>query len=164
MAKKGKASDEADDQIQTPTSSFEEGDDALTINMNEVAEGGGFELIPKGEYDAVIEKLDFAMSKSSGRPMWNIMLSITDGEYVGRKLFAIISFSEKALPMAKMQINKIAPELLSDAFNPKKIADEAKLIGTPVSAKVKIEVYEGENRSRVQTLGAPKSGTGEFTN
>lgn len=136
---------------------FESGDDSLVIDMNSVEEGS-FEVLPKGTYDCIIDEVEYKLSQSSGKPMWNIRLTVVNGEYANRKLFHIISFSEKALPMAKTQINRIAPELLSERFNPRKIAEDGSLVGKACRAKTKIEAYEGEDRTRVQTLIAPAGG------
>lgn len=140
---------------------FEDNDSSLVIDMDEVEEAS-FEVVPKGTYDCIIEDVKFQLSKSSGKPMWNVVLVVVDGEYANRKLFTFMSFSEKALPMTKRQINRIAPELLSKTFDPKKIADEGLLVGKHVRAKVKIEKYEGEDRSRVQDLLAPAGGGDDF--
>lgn len=139
--------------------SFEDGDDALTINM-EAVEGQSFEVIPKGTYAAVIEELEFKMSNSSGKPMWAVTLTITDGEYSGRKLFTNLSFSEGALPNTKGQIQRFAPEVLSSAFNPKKIAESGKLIGKSVRVKTKLETYEGEERTKIASFLAAAASNG----
>ncbi len=130
--------------------SFEDADDALTINMDEVT-AQSFEVIPKGTYDVVIEKLEYGLSKSSGAPMWTVQLAITDGDFQNRKLFTHLSFSEGALPGTKAAIQKIAPDLLSAAFNPKKIAEDGDLIGTKARVKTGIETYQGEDRSKIKS-------------
>lgn len=138
---------------------FEDGDDALTINMDEV-EGQSFEAIPKGTYAGVIEELEYKLSASSGQPMWALAVTITEGDYIGRKLFTNLSFSPKALPGTKANIQKIAPELLSSAFNPKKIAESGKLIGKAVRVKTKLETYEGEERTKIASFLAGKASDG----
>lgn len=136
--------------VKKQDENFEQGDDALTINMDEV-HAQSFELIPKGTYDVVIEKLEYSLSKSSGAPMWSVQLTITDGDFANRKLFTHLSFSEGALPGTKAAIQKIAPDLLSSAFNPKKIAEEGSLVGIQARVKTGIETYQGEDRSKVKT-------------
>lgn len=136
---------------------FEENDSAMVIDMENISEAS-FEVLPKGTYDCVIEKCDFAMSKSSDKPMWNIQLTVVDGEYKDRKLFTFMSFSEKALPMTKRTLGRIAPQLISTTFDPKKIADEGTLVGTLVKAKTIIETYEGEKKTRIKDMLAPSNG------
>lgn len=141
--------------------SFEDNNESLTIDMDAV-EAQSFELIPKGEYECVIEAAEYKLSASSSQPMWNVTLAIVDGEYAGRKLFTFLSFSPKALPGTKAQIQRFAPELLSKVFDPKRIADDGELTGKAVRAKTKIEPYEGENKTRVAGLYAPKTGGNDF--
>jgi len=138
---------------------FEDGDDSLVIDFDKV-EGQSFESIPKGTYAVVIEECEFKMSQSSGKPMWNMVLTISEGEFTGRKLFTFLSFSEKALPGTKTQITRIAPELLRGPFDPKKIAAEGSLIGKIVRVKTKLETYEGEERTKVASFLTSASSDG----
>lgn len=151
--KKGKGAAKDDDTF------FEDGDDALIINMEEV-EGQSFEAIPKGTYDGVIEELEFKMSNSSGKPMWSVAIVITDGEYRGRKLFTNLSFSEGALPGTKTNIQRFAPDILTRAFDPRKIAAEGKLVGKAVRVKTKLETYEGEERTKIAAFVPAKKSDG----
>lgn len=128
--------------------SFEEEGESLTINMEDVA-AQTFEAIPKGTYNVTIDSAEFKMSKSSNKPMWNLTLVITDGEYANRKIFTILSFSEAALPGTKAAIQRIAPQLLTANFNPKAIAESGDLVGLTARVKTKIEQYEGNDQTRV---------------
>lgn len=138
---------------------FEDGDDSVVIDMTSV-EGQSFELVPAGKYNAMIDTLEYKLSKSAGKPMWAVVLQITDGPYAGRKLFANLSFSEKALPGTKASIQRFAPETLTTAFNPKKIADSGDLIGRLVQVKTKVETYEGEPRTKVGQIMAGVASSG----
>lgn len=141
---------------------FEDGDDGLSIDMDAV-ETQSFELIPEGTYAGMIESCEFKHSKK-GAPMWALILIITDGEFTGRKLFNYIVFSEKALPMAKSTLSKIAPALLSSTFDPVKLANEGALIGTNVRIQTKIEKYEGAEKTSVKNLLAPQESDDSFLN
>lgn len=147
MVKPTKKASKADD-------SFEENDDSLAIDMESVEEQS-FENVPKGTYNVVIEQIEYKLSNSSGKPMWNLTLIITDGEFKGRKLWHIVSFSEAALPMSKGQILKFAPEVLSKRFDPKKIAESGDLNGKKFRVKTKIEPYNGEDRTKIASVLAP---------
>ena len=155
MAKQTKGKNKATDDSGT----FEEGDDSLILDMGAVEEQS-FDLIPKGTYDAIIEEVEFKMSQSSNQPMWNLTLAITEGEFRGRKLFGMISFSPKALPGSKAAIRKIAPELLEGVFDVVKIAKEGLLNGKKLRVKTKIEAYDGEDRTRIAAWLAPKDSDG----
>lgn len=123
-------------------------DDNLLINLSEVEEQS-FELLPKGKYPVVVEECEYQISKSSGKPMWSMRYSVTEGPYENRKLFQYISFSPKALPMSKANIAALAPELAElEAFNPKAIADEGTMTGRTAIAKVGIEKGQDGNDDR----------------
>lgn len=140
---------------------FEEGDDSLVFDMEAVEEAVN-ELVPQGKYQCTIEEVEFKFSQSSNKPMWSLTLVIVEGEYRGRKLFTNMSFSEKALPITKGQIMEIAPEIVSNRFDPKGLAEEGALVGKQLTAKVKHETYEGEKRARVGTLSKPAGGGDDF--
>lgn len=127
------------------------GDDGenFTVNFGEVKDA---EALPKNtQVNLVCVKNEFAMSKSSNKPMWNQSWEIEDGEYAGQKIFNIMSFSEKALPMTKSALKVLGLDsVLSDpAFSPKKFADDGHMLGVKCSAKTKIEPYEGRNNTRI---------------
>jgi len=142
--------------------SFEEGDSSLAINMAETEEAT-FENVPKGTYDCVVEEVEFKFSESSGQPAWYFKLTISDGEYAGRKLFYIMSFSEKALPYTKAALLRFAPKYANmPNFNPQKVADSGDLVGLAIRVRTKIEAYEGEDRTRVAAVVAPKASDDGF--
>lgn len=142
------------DENRVAGASFETDNDGnIMIALDDVQEQS-FEAIPKGIYPVVIEQVEYQLSKSSGQPMWNVRLGVTDGEYTNRKLFTFISFSPKALPGTKGTIRVIAPHLLQGQFNPKQIAEDGELIGIQCRVKVSIETYEGQDRNRVQRFMA----------
>ncbi len=144
----------------TDFNTFADGDeDSLMINLSNV-EAMSFEAIPKGTYPVVVEECEFQISKSSGKPMWNVKFSITEGEFTNRKLWTYMSFSEKALPMTKTNIGVLAPELLDGAFNPKTVADEGTLVGRTAIARVAIEKGQDGNDDRNVIKGLKASGTG----
>ena len=149
-----------DDNFET----FSDGaEDSLMVNLSEVEEQT-FENLPKGMYPVVVEKCEFQISKSSQKPMWNVMFSVTDGAYANRKLFTYMSFSEKALPMTKGNIIALGlTELLEGAFDPKAVADEGTIIGKTALAKVAIEKDNNdEDRNVVKTLKAASDSDDAF--
>jgi hypothetical protein len=133
-------------------------DDNFSLDMGSVPDQVR-SVVPKGEYDCVISALEYKRSASKDQPMWSIQLEITEGDYAGRKLFTVISFSPAALSMAKMAIKTFAPELLEmgAAFKPKQVADEGTLLGKICRVKTKIEKYEGEDQTRVARWVEPKA-------
>lgn len=132
-------------------------DDNFVVDMDSV-EDLKFEAIPAGSYDCVISEVEYKRSQSSNKPMWEIRPEIVGGEYAGRKLWFYASFSENALPGTKIMIGNIAPQLLEQPLQPKKVAEEGTLLGIRCKAKVKIEIYQGEKKNRVERLLPPSEG------
>lgn len=130
---------------------FENDEDGLVVNLSEVEEQK-FELIPNGKQNIIIEENAYSLSKSSGKPMWSLKLNITGGEFKGRKLFPILSFSEKALPGTKAVIAVIAPELLDAPFK----VNDPNIVTSVVGRFAKVQVgtqkaeagsgYDDQNR------------------
>lgn len=140
---------------------FQDGGDgeSLLVNLAEV-EAQSFEVFPKSNYNLVVEECDYEISKSSGKPMWNMRFSIVDGPFANRKLFHYISFSEKALPMTKAALEVLAPELVETQFNPKKVAEEGTMIGRTATAKVGIQKGEGDYEDKNVIKSFVKNGGG----
>ena len=110
MAKKTDFDDEMENE-GVAGADFENAEDGLVVNLSEV-EAQKFEVLPKGKYNIVVADNQYSLSKSSGKPMWNMQLSIVDeGEFKNRRLFTFLSFSEKALGNTKGVLSVIAPEL-----------------------------------------------------
>lgn len=68
---------------------------SVQINFADV--GNEFETMPEGKYPIVVEKCEVRESKSSDNNYLNWEMSITEGEYEGRRLWMITSLSPKAL-------------------------------------------------------------------
>ncbi len=160
MAKQMKEESAQDEfsQEDVAGASFENQADGLVVNLSEVEEMK-FENLPKGNYNVIIEDNQFKMSKSSGKPMWELKLNVVDGEFANRKLFEIFSFSEGALPGTKTRLAVIAPELLSGEFKVNDPEVVAGLIGR--FAKVKVDIGKGtdeypEPRNVIKRWFAPE--------
>jgi hypothetical protein len=125
----------------------------LTINLADVKELK-FENVPKGRYVAEVDESEYGMSQSSGSPMIKFVFKIAEGEYAGRKMPSWLSFSPKALPGTKANLNRIAPELVSQAFQPRKLCDEGYFIGRKVQIVVGLGEYNGEQRSQIKGFNA----------
>ncbi len=128
------------------------GEESVVVDLSDIDEDAGYEIIPRATYPVTISSAEFAHSQRSGKPMWTLQLEIEDGEYAGRTLFHHVSFSEKALPRTKKTISRILPELLEGPFNPEEVADDGKLLGIRCRAVVTVTRYEGSNRNNVKEL------------
>ena len=148
---------------ETAAVDFGEGaSEGQLVDLSGVDDFGEIPVMPRGMYGCSIENLTYGLSQNSGKPMWNVTLEVTqDGEYLKRKLFTHISFSEGALPRTKRTISRLWPSLLEGPFDPEAVANSGQLLGTDCRARVDIEPYEGKPRNRVKDLLEPESG-GEF--
>lgn len=133
--------------------------ESLVVDLNDV-EDTSFEPMPKGMYDCIVDALDFVYSQNSGNPMWTWVLEVQDGEFAGRKLFFHTVFKGAGLPITKKALQRVAPELLDQPFNPQEVAESGSMIGRPLRARVDVRKYEGEMRNSVKELFAAAEGDG----
>lgn len=129
------------EQDEAAGAMFENNEDGLVISLSNV-EAQKFEVLPVNTYNVIVEDNEFAMSKSSNKPMWNLKLAVLDDEFQNRKLFAFLSFSEKALPGTKAALQVIAPELADTDLRVNDADTVASIIGKKVRVKVGIEKNE----------------------
>lgn len=139
---------------------FDDGGD-LTVNLTDVQELK-FENVPKGTYNAEVDEATYGMSNSSGSPMISVKWKIIDGEYEGKTLMQFLSFSAKALAGTKTNLNRIAPELTTQAFKPRELCDQGFFLGKKAKIRVDLGEYQGEKRSQIRGLIAMGAGDGEF--
>ena len=55
---------------------FENAEDGLVVDLSNV-EAQKFEVLPKGTYDGIIEDVEYQISKSASKPMWNMKIGTT---------------------------------------------------------------------------------------
>lgn len=156
-AKKKEAESEG---METEGGEGQEG--GLTVDLSGVDENAGFELIPRGIYNCVVDDLEFGYSQNSGNPMWTWRVEIEDGDFAGRKLFTHTTFNEGGLPRTKKAIMRVAPELLEGPFDPEEVANDGTMVGKRLRIRVDIRPYQGEKRNNVREILAPESGADDF--
>lgn len=132
------------------------------INFAEVE--GGFEAVPEGTYDCVIEKVEVRQSKSSDHDYLNWEYKIADGEYEGQRLWDITSFSPRALFRMKdvfEALGVLEDEMELDWDDDVDITPEAgpsllepDVLGMEATLVVKNEIYENKERNRVHEVRA----------
>lgn len=140
----------------------------LVFNLEDVKEDAGFELLPKGNYPAVVDELEFTES-STGNPMFAAKFKVTEGEFEGRVLFDYWVLGGKGaefgLGKLKKFLTRVVPETNLAAFNPQAFADEGTAIGRELVVSVKIQTqkkgeYKGEKRNQVADILAPSNDGG----
>lgn len=139
---------------------FEDGG-SLIVDLSGVEELK-FDLIPKGNYDAIIDSLEYGKSKSSGAPMFTWVFAIEGGDFAGRKLYYYTSFSNKALKGTKTSLLRIDAEMFAGQFNPQEVAESGQMLGKHVRIKISHEERQdnGEMQARVQSILPPAAGDG----
>lgn len=145
-----------------------ENENTHVVDIDSIEEAKN-EALPKGWYDMIVGEHDYALSQSSGQPMWTLKLQVEGGEYDGRAVYYHMSFSEKAVPYTKAAIQACFPDLLTDPqwrttegrWDVKKIGDESALSGRRIQVQLKHQRYEGENRHTVAKI-RPSQDTNQF--
>ena len=125
----------------------------LVLDLSGVNENaGGFEAMPKGKYDAVVDDVEFGMSKKDA-PMITWKFKMDHPEYGKRTLF-FYTVLNQSFGLAALKKTLIALGLDVDfgSFNPQEFADAGEAIGLPVQLEVGIQKYEGEKRNTVKAV------------
>lgn len=121
---------------------FEDNEDGLVVNLAGV-EAMKFDNLPPMTVHAIVEENVYSLSKSSGKPMWSLKMSITEGEFKNRKLFPILSWSEKAIPGTKAVLQVLEPDLAEAQFRVNDPDVVVRLVGK--IAKVRVGIQKGQN-------------------
>lgn len=131
-----------------------------TINFAEVE--GGFEALPEGTYNCIIEKVEVRDSKSSEHDYLNWEFKVLDDDHEGQRLWMITSLSPRALFRLKdvfEALDVLEDEMELDWDDDIEITPsngpellEPDVSGMECVVIVKNEVYEGKERNRVDDI------------
>lgn len=139
----------------------------VTVDFSEVEE---FSAVPKGEYPMVFEELEYVEPASEDKyPYINVKASITEGEYDGRNVWGIWSFSPKALWRMKQAFENLGlplDEVEFEVDEDTNLVTDPELVGMPFVGVVEVEKYEGKDRSRLEgylEADSPKKGAKKTT-
>jgi hypothetical protein len=139
-------------------------DTALVFDLADVKEDSGFEIIPKGNYQAIVDELELTESSTSGAPMFAAKFKITEGEFEGRVVFDYWVLGGKGaefgLGKLKKFLTRVCPEIPLGNFNAQAFSDEGVAIGRELVVSLKIQTqkkgdYKGEKRNQVADILAP---------
>lgn len=149
------------DEIDMSSGASFANDDDMIIDMSDVAEDtGGFAVIPRGTYDAIVDDVTFGTSQRSGNKMLTWVFEVTDADHAGRKLFYHSVLTPGQLPRLKKTLLRIAPEVLEGPFNPKELAESGRLCGKALRVRVDVRKYEGSDRNNVKDVLPPSEDAG----
>lgn len=134
----------------------------LVLDLSGVDEkAGGFECMPKGNYEAIVDDCEFGTS-SKGAPMITWKFKVTEEPYNKRMLFYYTVLNQDfGLAALKKTLIALGLDIDWANFNPQEFADEGEAIGLPLKVKVGIQKYEGEKRNNVKEVLASSEG-GDF--
>lgn len=124
-----------------------------TVDFSDVQ---GFDALEKGEYAAVIEKVEYREATEEGKYDYlNVELTVTEPGFEGRKLWFIWSLSPKALFRMKQGFENLG--LPSDVIeidydDETMLVTEPELAGLPLIAVVTQRVYQGQTQNNVDTV------------
>ena len=131
----------------------------LVLNLSDIDEtAGGFEVMPKGEYEAIVDECEYGPSKA-GSPMLTWKFKVTDAPYEKRTLFWYTVLDQTfGVAALKKALIALGVDIDLTSFNPQTFADEGEAIGMPIKVKVGIQKYEGEKRNTVKSVSASAEG------
>jgi hypothetical protein len=109
---------------------------SLNFDAKTVEPNAPFEVIPAGEYDAIIVNSKVETTKKGDGRLVNLELQILSGEYQNRKLFDRLNLwnpSEMAVKIARGTLSSICRSV--NVLTPR---DTAELHGKPLRVKVTV--------------------------
>jgi hypothetical protein len=113
----------------------------LGVDVSGIAPDMGFETIPAGWYNVMIDESDLKPTKDGAGAFLQLRFNVLDGQYKGRKVFARLNIRN-----ANPQTVEIAYKQLSaigHAVNVLQIQDSQQLHNLPMKIKVKVRPAEG---------------------
>ena len=135
-----------------------------SFNLNEVDENAqdGFGLMPKGDYDMIVDNCEFQLSKASGAPMLKWTFKVVDGEFENRLHWEYTVLNNNfGLRNLKKILIALNCGVDFSTFNPQTFAEEGTAIGEnlTITLDVKKDKKTGEDRNvakdfKVMTAGS----------
>jgi hypothetical protein len=159
MAKGDKAADAAATQ-----GVLDETGEGFTWDMTNTEAEDGYPVLPKANYDAIVDSCEYQKSKNSGKPMWKMGYLITEAEHASKnlKVFSYQVFQPDQMGRVKALLENLGHgNLATPDFNPKTVADDKVLVGSP--CKLKLDIRESDeygNSNEVKRVMKPGTGGG----
>jgi len=108
--------------------------------------------LPRGRYKFIVEDANDTIS-SGGNDMIALVLTVTEGEYEGRKVWENLVFgSDKALWRIKQFLQAVGLDDHGDCN-----IEGADIMGLELQATTKLENYQGEPRAKILNYITPES-------
>lgn len=145
----------------------------LNFDARQVAPQTGFEPVPAGWYNVVIDETEMKPTKEGNGSYLKVRYSILDGQYAGRKIYGMITLQNsnpQAVEIGLKQLSAVA-----HAVGHLLVQHSEELHGKPLKIKVKIRndktgEYEPQNsitqweniNAQVGDTAAPAAGAAPF--
>ena len=135
-----------------------------SFNLNEVDENAteGFGLMPKGDYNMIVDNCEFQLSKASGAPMLKWTFKVIEGEFENRLHWEYTVLNNNfGLRNLKKILIALNCGVDFSTFNPQTFAEEGTAIGEnlTITMDIKKDKKTGEDRNvskdfKVMTQGS----------
>lgn len=143
---------------------LDETGEGFTWDMSSTEASDGFPVLPKGNYDAIVDDMEYQISKTSGNPMWKVTFLITEADVAdnNHKVFNYQVFKADQMGRVKAFLENLGRADLATAdFNPKKIAEDKVLVGA--AARLRLDIRKSEeygDQNEIKRIMAPGTGSG----
>lgn len=117
-----------------------------------VKEKGAFDPVPEADYFLKIGKKEVKKS-GTGHPMVNVELTVSEGEFVGRKMWHNVTFMPKDMKGAGMAKHWL--HAIGQPYEGKITVEPMDWEGV-IKAKVGIEEYKGKNQNTLKEIYIPE--------
>lgn len=109
----------------------------LNFDARTVAPSTGFETVPAGWYNVVIDESEMKPTKAGdGSCYLKVRYSILDGQFAGRKIFGNINLQNKNPQATEIGLKQLSA--VAHAVGVLMVADSQQLHGIPLKVKIKI--------------------------
>lgn len=126
----------------------------LSIDFNQVEDSQEFDLLPAGDYVAIVAKAELKNTQAGGAGI-NCKMEIVEGQMKGRYVFDWINVehptSQACVQIGLQQLKKLVIAAQIDTSKP--FTDPQDLVGSIVSVKVGIRKDKDTNELRNEVKG-----------
>lgn len=109
----------------------------LNFDATQVSPDMGFDTVPAGWYNALIDESDMKPTKGGDGAYLHVRFNVIDGQYAGRKIFTRLNI-RNANPVAQ-EIAYKQLSAIAHAVGVLNIQDSSQLHGIPLKIKVKVK-------------------------
>ena len=114
----------------------------FTIDRNDLpVNDGGFEPLPAGTYDIVIDGVELKTTKDGTGQYLNLKMKVISESYTNRIIFSMVNIRNKSAEAERIGLQQLGTIL--DACNLPKLSDTDQLIGNTLTVKIDIRQQEG---------------------